>query len=148
MNWIKKTITRKQASSFRFQTICKKDSTTLTSSVFGIWNICLPTTTSSAPPPQKPVETEAPSKWQHVLRHVFKAAITRWKSGGSRMGGENPGRVGGGDFMSQRTGGNAVKHGLALAGWFQRLFFLSKFFTLFFFWGGKWFPIWQTVSNG
>ena len=28
---------------------------------------------------------------------------------------------GSGDFMSQRTGGNAVKHGLALAGWFQGL---------------------------
>ena len=50
------------------------------------------------------------------------------------MGGENPRRVGGGDFMSQRTGGNAVKHGLALAG-FKDCFCCRSFTLFFLFWG-------------
>lgn len=49
-----------------------------------------PSPQMSTPRKKKYVETEAPSKWHHVLRHVFKAAITRWKwgsnTGGFRVG--------------------------------------------------------------
>ena len=94
--------------------------------------------TSSAPPHKKHVGTEAPSKWQHVLRHVFKAAITRWKSGRNSVGGVKTrvgsvDRVGGGDFMSQRTGGKGCETWTSTStSWFQGLW-IAKCFTLFFF---------------